>query len=553
MFIVRIPDSRRPHYPPQVLLMESYREAGAARSKVKHRTLANLTHHAPEEVAALEFALKHKHELPRLEASLGAEVKQGRSVGAVWLLREAAERVGLVKALGSSREGKLSLWLILARLIDQGSRLSAARLAEAHAACEALGLGGFDEDDLYSAMDWLEPRQGRIEQGLFRSRQASSPPELYLYDVTSSYLEGECNAYGAYGYNRDGKRGKKQIVVGLLLDGEGAPVSVEVFAGNTQDVLTVESQVRKLADRFGAKGVTLVGDRGMLKSAQLEELSAEGFHYLTAITKPQIETMLKSGALQLGMFDEKLCEVSVEGVRYLLRKNPQRAAELEASREDKFRCVQARAARRNAYLAEHPRAKTETGQRDLLAYGKRLRIDGWARVRIEGRVLVVERDDEARARVSRLDGCYALKTDVPLAAASAETLHARYKDLTEVERAFRVMKTVHLEVRPVFVQKASRTRAHVFIVMLALLLRRELEHAWRHLDLTVEEGINALASLCAHEVVLSNHAGYLTVPQPRADLQPLFSALKTSPPAHLPRRLESVVTKAKLPARRKKA
>jgi hypothetical protein len=563
MFIVRIPDSRRPQYPPQVLLMESYREPGAARTKVKHRTLLNLTHHAPEEVAALEFALKHKHELPRLEAALGAEVKQGRSVGAVWLLREAAQRVGLAKALGGSREGKLSLWLILARLIDQGSRLSAVRLAESHAASEALGLEGFDEDNLYTAMDWLDARQGRIEQSLFRSRHAESPPELYLYDVTSSYLEGERNAYGAYGYNRDRKRGKRQIVVGLLLDGAGDPVSVEVFAGNTQDVLTVESQVRKLADRFGAKGITLVGDRGMLKSAQLEELSAEGFHYLTAITKPQIETLLKSGALQLGMFDEKLCEVlvdlsaegpaKVEGVRYLLRKNPQRAAELWASREDKFRCAQVRAAKRNAYVAEHPRAKVETGLRDLLAYTKKLRIDGWSRVRVEGRTLVLERDDEALALESRLDGCYALKTDVPGAAADAETLHARYKDLTEVERAFRVMKTVHLEVRPVYVQKAERTRAHVFIVMLALLLRRELERAWRHLDLTVEEGINALATLCAHEVVLPNAAGYLTIPQPRDDLQALFSALKVSPPTHLPRRLESVVTKAKLPPRRKKA
>jgi len=540
--------------------MESYREAGAARSKVKHRTLANLTHHAPEEVAALEFALKHKRDLPRLEAALGAEVKQGRSVGAVWALKQVAERVGLVKALGNSEEGKRALWLVLARLLDQGSRLSAVRLAEGQAAGEVLGLSGFDEDDLYSAMDWLEKRQGRIEQSLFRSRHASSPPQLYLYDVTSSYLEGDCNAYGAYGYNRDGKRGKKQIVVGLLLDGAGEPVSVEVFAGNTQDVLTVESQVRKLADRFGAKGVTLVGDRGMLKSAQLTELSAEGFHYLTAITKPQIDSLLKSGALQLGMFDEKLCEVEERGiesrghrVRYLLRKNPQRAAELGASREDKFRCLQARAIKRNAYLAEHPRAKVETGLRDINAYAKRLRIDGWARVRIEGRGLVVEVDEEARQAESRLDGCYVLKTDVPPAAADAETLHARYKDLTEVERAFRVMKTVHLELRPVYVQKASRTRAHVFIVMLAFLLQRQLQRAWRPLDLTVEEGINALASLCAYELVLQNHAGYLTVPKPRADLQPLFSALNTTPPTHLPRRLESVVTKAKLPPRRKKA
>ena len=376
---------------------------------------------------------------------------------------------------------------------------------------------------------------------------------MFLYDVTSSYLEGDRNAYAAYGYNRDGKRGKKQIVIGLLCDAAGEPVSVEVFPGNTPDVLTVDSQVRKLADRFGAKGVTLVGDRGMLKSAQLEELSAAGFHYLTAITKPQIESLLKVGVLQLGMFDEKLCAVSVAGVRYLLRKNPARAAELAAGREDKFRCLEARAKKRNAFVAEHRRAKVETGLRDLNAYGKRLKIDGWTRVRIEGRELVVERDEEARSRASRLDGCYVLKTDVPPAAADAETLHARYKDLTEVERDFRTMKTVHLEVRPIFVQKPDRTRAHVFIVMLALLLRRDLEAAWRHLDLTVEEGLKQLSTLCAQELVIANNSGCLIVPRPRASLAALFAALNITPPQTLPRSAFHVATKKKLPSRRKKA
>ena len=502
-----------------------------------------------------EHPFQYKNDLPRLQELVAGkiEIKQGPSVGAVWALMEVARRVGLAKALGNSRSGKLALWLVLARLIGQGSRLSAVRLATDHAVPAMLGLSGFDEDDLYAVMDWLDVRQARIELELFARRHPDRPPQLFLYDVTSSYLEGDCNAYAAYGYNRDGKRGKKQLVIGLLCDAGGDPVSVEVFAGNTSDVLTVESQVRKLAERFGVKAVTLVGDRGMLKSAQLEELSSVGFHYLTAITKPQIAAMLKSGALQLSMFDEKLCEVSVDGVRYLLRRNPARAAELAESREDKFRCLQARAIKRNVYLAEHGRAKVETGLRDLEAYAQRLKIAGWARTRIEGRALVVERDEEALAQAARLDGCYVLKTDVPSAAASAETLHARYKDLTEVERAFRVMKTVHLEVRPVYVQTPAHTRAHVFIVMLALLLRRELERAWQHLDLTVEEGIAHLATLCAHEVVLPNRAGFLTVPQPRPSLNALFAALALPPPETLPRATSHVATKRKLPSRRKKA
>jgi len=539
----------------QILIRQSYREPGAPRNAVKHRTIANLTGLPPQEIAAIELAFKYKNDLAKLEALAAGKIviKQGPSVGAVWTLMEVARRTGLVKALGNSREGKLALWLVLARLIDQGSRLSATRLAAEHAVGPVLGLGGFDEDDLYAAMDWLDRRQPRIEQELFARRHSGRPPQLFLYDVTSSYLEGECNAYAAYGYNRDGKRGKKQIVIGLLCDDAGEPVSVEVFPGNTQDVLTVESQVRKLASRFGAKGVTLVGDRGMLKSAQLEGLSSEGFHYLTAITKPQIESMLKSGALQLGMFDEQLCEVVVDGVRYLLRKNPARAAELAASREDKFRCLAARATRRNAYVAEHRRAKAETGLRELEAYAKKLRIEGWTRVRLEGRALVVEVEEAARAEAARLDGCYALKTDVPPELADAETLHARYKDLTEVERAFRVMKTVQLEVRPVYVQTDAHTRAHVFIVMLALLLRRELERAWRDLDLTVAEGLAALSTLCAQEVVLPTAAGYLAVPQPRPSLLALFSALDLPPPETLPRNTAPVATRKKLPSRRKRA
>lgn len=555
MFIEKVYDKRRPHYPPQILLRETYRETGEGRSKVKHRTLLNLTHHPAAEVAAISLGLQYKGDLEKLRSLLGgeAEFRQGPSVGAVWALMEVARRTGLAPALGKGREGRLALWQVLARVIDQGSRLSAVRLAGEHAAAAILGLGPFDEDDLYAAMDWLDSRQARIEAGLFSRRRAGRPPELFLYDVTSSYLEGDCNAYAEYGYNRDKKRGKKQIVVGLLVDGEGCPVSVEVFAGNTSDVLTVESQVRKLAARFGAKAVTLVGDRGMLKSAQLEDLSAAGFHYLTAITKPQIEALISAGVFQLGMFDEKVCEVAVEGVRYLLRKNPVRAAEVAAGREDKFRCLERRAAKRNAFVAEHPRAKVETGARDLEAYGKRLRIDGWARVRVEGRTLVVERDAAAFAQASRLDGCYVLKSDVPPAAADAETLHARYKDLTEVERAFRVMKTVHLEVRPIFVQTAAHTRAHVFIVMLAFLLRRELEAAWRHLDLTVEEGLSHLSTLCAQEIVIAENSGCLTVPKPRPSILALFTSLGIPPPEALPRNAVPVATKRKLPSRRKKA
>jgi hypothetical protein len=538
----------------QVLLRESYRRRGEARSRVKHRTLLNLTHCDPSEVAAIEWALKHKDALPsagRGAAIDGLELVQGPSVGAVWLLYRVAERLGLVKTLGASPEGLRTLWQVLARCIDQGSRLSAARLAGEHAACAVLGLEAFDEESLYRDLDWLDGRQASLEGALYRRRRGAEPSQLFLYDVTSTYLEGRCNAYGAFGYNRDGKRGKHQIVVGLLADGEGFPVSVEVFQGNTQDPKTVSSQIHKLVARFDAHAVTLVGDRGMLKSLQLEELAQEGFHYLTAITKPQIDTLLGRGVLQMELFEDRLGEICTDGIRYLVRRNPQRAAELEAQREDKYQCVIARVQARNAYLVEHPKARVETARKEVAAYARTLRIEAWTRVEVQGRTVSVERDNTALLDLARLDGCYVLKTDVAATDASGELLHARYKDLGLVEQAFRTCKTAHLELRPVYVRTPAHTRAHAFIVMLAYLLRCALARAWAGLDLTVEEGLRQLTTLCATEVRFPDGKVCLTVPAPRDSVATLFAAAEVTPPTALPRNHTPVATKQKLAPHRK--
>jgi transposase len=190
------------------------------------------------------------------------------------------------------------------------------RLAKTFAACEVVGFArGFCEDQLYENLTWLAENQQEIEKRLFTSRRGQVKPELFLYDVTSSYLEGDQNALADWGYNRDKKRGKKQIVIGLLCDEQGEPVSTEVFAGNSEDLATFASQIRKANEQFGCERVTFVGDRGMIKSAQIKDLAATGFHYITAITKPQIKSMLKEGVFQLGLFDDNLCEVAHNGVR----------------------------------------------------------------------------------------------------------------------------------------------------------------------------------------------------------------------------------------------
>jgi len=474
-----------------VWLRESYRENG----KVKTRNVANLKNCTIEEIDAIELALKHKGNLDVLGPKTKVRLKEGMSVGAVWVVYDVARRLGIEKALGNDRQGKLALWQVIARVIDQGSRLSAVRLAMTHAACDVLGLEkGFDENDLYKNLTWLSEEQPKIEKRLFKARRGEVKPELFLYDVTSSYLEGDQNAFGAYGYNRDKKKGKKQIVIGLLCDESGGPVSVEVFKGNTQDPQTFGAQVHKTAKRFKCERVTFVGDRGMIKSAQIEALNEADFHYITAITKPQIDALINKGVLQMELFDVNVCEVQdgEDGgkLRYILRRNPLRAEQLATTRNDKQAAVEKHIVKKNTYLAEHPRAKVGVAQREVADKIARLKLNKCFEVKAQGRTLRLEVDDDALSEAARLDGCYVIKTDLPQQAADKNTVHDRYKDLAMVEQAFGNCKSRHLEVRPINVRTRAHTRGHVFAVMLAYTLRLELSRAWAGFDLTVEEGLD---------------------------------------------------------------
>jgi len=530
------------------LLREAYREGG----RVKHRTIANLSHCSAVEVEAIRLALQHKEELAAmLAAGGGAKLTQGPSVGAVLVLVGLAQQLGITAALGSSRQGKLALWQVLARVIDQGSRLSAVRLAGQHAACDVLGLEGFNEDTLYANLDWLCDQQAAIEDRLFQSLDPGDPPGLFLYDVTSSYFEGTQNALAAFGYNRDGKRGKKQITLGLLCNGAGVPLSIEVFPGNTGDPKTVASQVRKVAARFGGGAVTFVGDRGMLRSDPIEDVLAHGFHYITAITKPQIDTLLADGVLDMSLFDQTLGEVTTDaGVRYVLRRNPVRAAEISAARDDKLAALQRLVAQQNAYLAAHPKATIDKARQRVLARSAQFRVDAWVAVETEARTLSLALDPAARADAARLDGCYVLKTDLPAAVVTKEVVHARYRSLAWVEQAFRTSKTVELELRPIHVRLEARTRAHAFVVMLAYRLVQVLADRWRALDVTVGEGIAALAQLCAIDVTVGGQTHCAQVPAPRELLRQLVEATGLTLPAAIPRTGAIVATRKKLPSRR---
>ena len=531
-----------------IYLRESYRDGG----HVRKRNIANLTHCDPKEIAAIELALQFKGNLAALGSLDKIQLRQGPSVGAVWSVHETARRLGIEKALGPGFAAQLAQWQIMARVIDQGSRLSAVRLAQVHAACDVLGIRrGFDENDLYANLTWLSEHQQAIEDRLFAARRRRRKPELFLYDVTSSYLEGEQNAYGDYGYNRDGKKGKKQIVIGLLCDEQGEPLSTEVFRGNTRDTKTFAAQVKKASQRFGCERVTFVGDRGMINSSQVEELARVGFHYITAITKPQIEALLGGGVLQMELFGVEVCEVQQEGVRYVLRRNPLRAEQLAASRADKRARVERLLEERNSYLAGHRRAKVATADKAVRAKIVQLKIEAWLQVEAEGRILKLTVNQAALDEASRLDGCYVLKTDLPRSAASKQVVHERYKDLALVEQAFRTCKTAHLETRPVWVRTAEHTRGHVLVVMLAYLMRRELSRAWAPLDITVEEGLHQLQTLCSTEMKVEGTGSCLRIPVPGASCADLLKALDIRLPKALPHTDTRVVTRKKLPERRK--
>jgi transposase len=487
---------------------------------VRTRTVANLTSWAPERIEALRRALKG--EFDGLTGDL--QPVCGPIFAVLFVLKQLAERVGLLRVLGTERWAKLVLFLVLARVAAQGSRLSAVRWATQHAVAETLGLQPFDEDDLYAALDHLAEEQELIEHALYRRivRQRGGPPTVVLYDVTSSYLEGAQNALAAFGYNRDKKPGKAQIVIGLLTTAEGEPLAVHVYEGNTSDPVTVPEQVHTLQTRFGITEVVFVGDRGMVKAKGKRTLTTAGFRYITALTTPQVRRLLQTQVLRTEWFTPDVQEVIHGSVRLILRRSEALRQQAARRRADKWAKLQRLLTARNTFVQTSKRAKPETGLRTLQAWVKRHKLEAFVQVSLhDGRLMAT------------LD-----TADVPQTALAAQAVHDRYRDLHAVEQDFRTMKTGLLEVRPIFVRKAPRTRAHVLVTMLALKVVREMRRALvaafgttddDKMAVTVEEALLAFARLC----LLTYHVQGTAVtrlPTPDARQKAILDALGTPLP-----------------------
>ena len=513
--------------PPAILLRESYRDQG----KVKKRTLANLSK------LPAEFIERIRHVLVT-PTTAATEAVCGAIFGVLFVLQAVARQCGIVRALGASRMAQLTLFLVLARIAHQGSRLSAVRWARDHAVQAVLGLNGFDEDALYEALDWVATQQVAIEQRLYHDyvQRVGQPPTLVLYDVTSSYLEGDCNELAEYGYNRDGKQGKKQIVIGLLTAPDGEPLSVEVFRGNTADPDTVNAQIAKLAERFGVHEVVLVGDRGMIKAKGKAALKNADFRYITALTNPQIRKLIKQAVIQPDLFDEPVVEVVHEGKRLVLRCDPATQRKARHRRADKLAQLQTLVAARNTFVESSQRAQPEAGLKRLQGWARRYKLSAFVTLTLDERTLHLQVDEAAQQAAGLLDGCYCIETDVQASHLSTQQVHDRYKDLQQVERNFRHLKTDGLEVRPIFLRNAERTRAHVFIAMLSLKVLRQIEqrlHAefgttdTNNAAETVDSALSALSRLCLQHYQLGDQ-DVVTLPRPDQRQQRILSALKVT-------------------------
>ena len=487
MYIEAVPNRNSP---PAILLRESYREAG----KVKKRTLLNLSDWPHERIAGFKALLKGGTVIPKDQDAI--TIIRSLPHGHVDAALGTARKIGLDRLLGpdGNRCRDLILALVVSRILDPGSKLAAARALSPDTATSSLGeqlaLGLVDENELYSALDWLAVRQPAVEAAL--AKRHLSGGTLVLYDVSSSYLEGRCCPLAQFGYSRDGKRGKRQIVYGLLCARDGCPVAIEVFAGSTADSTTLTSQVTKLKERFALDHVVLVGDRGMITQARItqaritqaritqaritEDIKAAGLDWITALRAPAIKALLDGGALQMSLFDDRdmagITSPEFPGERLIVCRNRALAAERARKREDLLAATErdlARIATAVARKRQPLRGKAEIGLEIGAVLDKHKMAKHFALDITETSFSFARKTDEITVEAA-LDGLYVVRTSLPAAALDDAATVRGYKSLSLVERAFRCIKTVDLQIRPIYHWLADRVRAHVFVCMLAYYL-----------------------------------------------------------------------------------
>ena len=517
--------------PPAVLLRESYREDG----KVRKRTLANLSCLSDEVIEGLKVLLRG-----------GVAVASAEEV---FTVERSLPHGHVAAVLGSARGSGAAVWfasaprdlqplllaMLVARVISPASKLATHRLLHDETASSSLGrvlgVGQCSAEDLYRALDWLHEAQPAIEQRL--ARQHLSGSTLVLYDLTSTWLTGRCCELAARGHSRDGKRDDVQIVFGLICTAQGCPIAVEVFPGNTGDPATVAAQVSKLRERFGIEHIVWAGDRGMLTSARIEQvLEPQGMDWVSSLRAPQIAQLAaERGPLQPSLFDERnLLELTSEhfpGERLVVCRNPALAEERARKRTELLQATEAELAK-VAAATQRARRPLRGQQAIALRVGRvieRFHMGKHIELSITDSSLSWTRKSDAIAQEAALDGLYVIRTSVSAQQLDAAAAVAAYKSLSHVERAFRSMKTVDLQVRPVFHYAAPRVRAHVFLCMLAYYVEWHMRERLKPMLFDDEylEQANASRASPVLKAVRSGHAKAKDAGKTAADGLPIHS------------------------------
>ena len=498
MHIERVPNRNSP---PAVLLRQSYREDG----KVRKRTLANLSKLPDEAIEGLRVLLKGGTAISSLESAF--EIQRSLPHGHVAAVLGTLKNIGLESLISdrASRQRDLVIAMIVARIIDPASKLGLSKRGLStdtcnSTLCEILKVQDADADELYEAMDWLDQRQAEIEQKIAAKHLCEG--SLILYDVTSTYFEGTTCPLAQYGYSRDKKRGKLQIIFGLLCNAAGCPIAVEVFEGNVNDAKTLSPVLEKVRHRFGIQRLVLVGDRGVLTSARIEEelKGIEGLDWITALRAPQIRELVEQEAIQLSLFDQKdlaaIQSPDYPGERLIACRNPFLAQERAATREA---LLQATEKELDKIVAATNRSQRRlTGAEKIgVRVGKiinRYSVAKHFNLSITDNSFSYERHSEKIAAEANLDGMYVIRTSVSESILDDPSTVKAYKSLSQVEQAFRCYKTIDLKVRPIYHRLAHRVRAHVFLCLLAYYVEWHMRERLAPLLFEEEESLEPLES-----------------------------------------------------------
>jgi len=551
MYIAKTKKKYKDKYHEQILLRESYRED----KKVKTRTILNLTNKPKAQVEAIIAALKAVKEKNTIVTSNNQS--QGKSIGFSSVILFLMKMLGVLKSIGSSYEAKIATILIASRVVSQGSRLQTLTWAKEED--KILDLLDFTKDDrdklnsktIYHGLDYMYLNHEKIEDKLFKLYYKDNPPKRVYYDVTSSYVEGDyCDSeLVAYGYNRDGKKGKQQIVVGLLTDENGHAISIHTYPGNTNDVKTFTDQLDKLKNRFNLEHITIIGDGGMIKSEDIIKIKELGYDYITSIGKPSIKKLIdnKESKMQMSLFDEDLKEIIENDTRYILRQNPIRRDEIRKNRDNKIKTLKEYIKQKQDYYNSHYRAKKETLENYISNKISSLQLSSFISYEIiykEEQIVVknskdeektktkdiasieVIIDEEAKKEVQMLDGCYVIKTSLTNTGKySKDEIHKAYKTLIKVENAFKTLKTDYLEIRPLYLKTDDRIKGHVALSMIAYNIVLKLKEYIKLADIDFKSTISQLSKVQTVINNINNTISFETIPLVNDRLRVLFDKM----------------------------